>query len=355
MENALEKIKTQKVKVLFGYFVTFLTVQALLFFGVILLTCGCEEVLKQTPVKPPVAGAAAGGQLSEAARIILESLSDEDPSVRVIAIEVVAATGQIRMVPRVERLLRDKFVQVRFAAALAIGDLQYSLARKSVQQLLKDRDPNVKIAASYAMIRLGYPQYSKVLIKAITSKNQTVRANSALILGKLGDRSALNLLHWAIKQDDSDDKVLFQAAESIAMLGDEQIVPKLWAMLISVYADDRLMGIKAMGQLRTAKAKNAIITMLDDPILEIRLAAAEQLGELGDTIGEREVLDVFEKNLTAGMEKEDIELVNMRVALAIGQIGTSSLTKYLPQLLIDESKFVRLAAAKATFQCAKRG
>ena len=354
MENTLKKTKTQKVKVLCGYFVTFLTVQALLLFGVMLLACGCEEILKQPPGKPPVAEAAAVEELSEAARITLESLSDDDPSIRVMAIEVVATIGQVKMMPRVERLLHDKFVQVRFAAALAVGDLQYSLARKSVQQLLKDRDPNVKIAASYTMIKLGYPQYAKVFKKAITSKNQTVRANSALLLGKIGDRSALDLLHWSMKQDDSDDKVLFQAAESIAMLGDEEIIPKLWAMLISVYADDRVMGIKAMGYFRTVKAKNAIITMLDDPILEVRLAAAEQLGALGDTIGEREVLDVFEKNLTAGMEKEDIEIANMRVALAIGQIGTKSLVKYLPQLLKDESKSVRIAAAKAAFQCAKK-
>jgi HEAT repeat protein len=57
------------------------------------------------------------------------------------------------------------------------------------------------------------------------------------------------------------------------------------------------------------------------------------------------------KNLTAGLDKEELERVNTLTALAIGQIGTASVTKFLPQLLKNESKFVRIAAAKAVIQC----
>ncbi len=350
MKNTLKKNKTQNVKDKNRNSVIVLVLLASLITGIILFACGCEELLKQVPAKSPAVD--ISDQHTEATRIILEALADNnDPVVRVNAIEVVATTGQIKLMPKVERLSRDQFVPVRFAVALAIGDLQYALAEKSVKQLLRNKDPNVRIAASYAMVKLGRPEYSRVLLKAITSSDQTVRANAALLLGKTGDKSAINTLYWALRQNDSNDKVLFQAAESLAMLGDEQIFPKLWAMLISSYADDRVMGIKAMGQLKTIKAKNAIITMLDDTVLEVRLAAAEQLGALKDTTGELEVLDVFQKNLTAGMDKYDLQRANMRAALAIGQIGTKSLTKYLPQLLKDESKFVRIAAAKAVFQC----
>jgi HEAT repeat protein len=40
--------------------------------------------------------------------------------------------------------------------------------------------------------------------------------------------------------------------------------------------------------------------------------------------------------------------------MAIGQIRTPSLTKFLPELLKDESKFVRIAAAKAVLQSAAK-
>jgi HEAT repeat protein len=286
----------------------------------------------------------------EAFRILQQALADNDPMVRVNAIEVVAATRQAKLMPKVQRLLNDKVMPVRFAAALAIGDLQYTLGEKPVRQLLKDEDNNVKIAASYTMARFGAREYLEVLRKAITLNNQTVRANAALLLGRSDDKTALKLLYWAMQHKNSDDKVVFQAAESIARLGDERIYQKLWAMLISAYADVRLMGVRAMGSLGTAEAKNALITMLDDNLLEVRLAAAEQLGMLKDPIGEPEVLDVFEKNLTAGLDEKSRERANVLTAMAIGQIGTARLTKFLPGLLKNESKFVRIAAAKAVLQ-----
>jgi len=254
--------------------------------------------------------------------------------------------------PKVQRLLKDDFVPVRFAAALAVGDMEYSLAEGHVKQLLEDEDKNVKIAAVYALFRLGSSQSLEDICQAITSRDQNVRANAALLLGKSGNKSALKFLYWALQNGNSDDKVRFQAAEAIAMLGDERIYPKLWSMLISAYADDRVVGVRAMGALGTAEAQNSLITMLDDDVLEVRLAAAEELGMHGNTTGEAEVLDVFAKNQTASQDKEGLERINVLTAIAIGEVGTSPLVKFLPRLLLDESKFVRIAAAKAVLRCA---
>ena len=323
---------------------------------------GCNGLLPRT-VKHLDTGS-VNNLKPEAIRIILQGLSDDDPLIRANAVEVVAATQRIDLMPKVQRLLKDEFVPVKFAATLAIGDLEYTLAEKLVKQSLKDPDENIRIAASYTTAKLVSANSFELLHKAMASRDQTVRANAALLLGKSGDKSALKLLYWAMKDKDSDDKVTFQAAEAIARLGDERIYPQLWTMLISAYADDRVMGIRAMGALGrapfwdrsqngnlTAQAKGALITMLDDDILEVRLAAAEQLGTLGDSNGEPEVLDVFTKNLTAGLDKEGLERVKVLTALAIGRIGTAALSKFLPQLLQSESKFVRIAAAKAVLEC----
>ena len=329
------------------------------------IVIGCEGPLQDRSASPCTASGT--GLVPEAIRIIEAALVDDDPEIRANAIEVVATTRRAELMPKVRRLLRDEFVPVRFAAALAIGDMQYRFARESVGQLLKDRDENVKIAAAYALVRLGptrdegrgtrdvhrLPSASPLIRRAIISKDQTVRANAALILGKSGDARQLKLLNWALRDRDSGDKVRFQVVEAMAMLGDEQVYPKLWAILISAYADDRVFGIGAMGALGTEQAKNALITMLDDKVLEVRLAAAEQLGALGSSLGEFEVLDVFEKNLMAGMDAEGVERVHIFTALAIGQIRTAAVTEFLPRLLENQSKRVRIAAAKAVLQCAK--
>jgi len=345
MKSTFKKAKRQRVKDKFSLF----TFYFLLFTLCFLLVSGCHDSLR-APYTPSDT-ASPDDLISEAVRIVQQGLADENPLVGVNAIEVVAATKRIRLMPKVQRLLRDESVPVVFAAALAIGDMEYSLAKKEVAKLINAEDENIGIAAVYAMSRFGSSESFELLQKAIASNNQTIRANAVLLLGKSGDESALKFLYWALQHKDSDDKVRFQAAEAIAMLGDERIYPKLWTMLISAYADDRVMGVRAMGALGTIKAKNALITMLDDDILEVRLVAAEQLGMLGDTSGEPEVLDVFTKNLTADLDKESSERVNVLTALVIGRLCTPTLTKFLPQLLKSESKFVRIAAANAVFQC----
>ena len=288
----------------------------------------------------------------KAAGIIQEALADDDPRVRAKAIEVVSETRQIEFMPTVHWLMKDTSVPVVFNAILAVGQTRYHPAKGAVEQLLKDQDENIRIAAAYAMKRFGSSQSFGLLGKAIASKDQTTRANAAMLLGKSGDESALRPLYWAMRDENSDDKVRFQAAEAIAALGDERILQdRLWATVFSSYADDRIMGIRSMAALGSEKAKEILIIKLDDDVLRVRLVAAEQLGALGDATGEPEVLDVLTGNLTDRLNERDLEHTKVLAALAIGQIGTESLTKFLPRLLQDKSKSVRIAAAKAVFQC----
>ena len=323
--------------------------------SVALLALGCEPTAQSRATSTPWPPVAAGGDLPGLARQIVHSgLTDADPQIRANAIEVTATTGTILLMPTVQKLLFDEAVPVRFLAIVAVGDLEYRLAQNDIARLFEDPDANIKIAAAYAMMKLGRPEYYQVISNAVASADQTVRANAALLLGKSGRQEGLRFLYWTLQRDDSDDRVILQAAESIAMLRDHRIYPKLWTRLISAYADDRVIGIRAMGALGTEQAKNALITMLDDPVPEVRLAAAEQLGKLGDPIGEEEVLEVFEKDLAKGMDAQGQERIRMLAALAIGEIGTEKLKKHLPPLLQDPSKQVRLAAAKAALRSTSR-
>jgi len=364
MEHKLKKVKAQKhvVKVKEPRLPVWKLVsttlnekfrfgEALLFAYLTIFALGCDEPLQRTSGDFNVSN--LNTPWSKALRITQASLADNDPLVRIHAIEVVASTGQLRLMPTVHRLLRDKSMPVRFAASLAVGDLEYSPAKSSAGKLLEDEDTNVVIAAAYAMGKLGSAEYLDVVRKAIHSDDQTVRANATFILGKMGDKSSLKLLKWAQEDKNSSDKVRFQALEARARLGDEQVLQKLWAIVYSAYADDRIMGIRAMGALGTSKARDILITKLDDDVLQVRLAAAGELGRLRDRTGEPEVLEVFEKNLTAGLDKQVGEHANKLTALAIGQICTPNLREFLPQLLQNESKFVRIAAARAVFQCIK--
>jgi len=291
---------------------------------------------------------------TEAFKILNESLRSNSPIVRVNAIEISATTKRLQYMPNVQSMLQDRFVPVRFAAAVAIGEMQYAYALNSINQLLRDSDPNIIVAASYAMSRLGHPEYLDVLRGSVTAAgSQTIKANSALLLGKIGDKSSIPLLYQLMRDPDSSDMVSYQAAEALAMLGDSKISETIWTMLISTYADVRITGVKAMGALGTPQAENALFSMLDDPVVEIRLAAAEQLGKMNNKKGKNVVLEVFKKKLYSNTDQQSKERILTLASLAIGEIGTKDLTKFLPELMKSESPFVRLAAAKAVLRSSK--
>jgi HEAT repeat protein len=279
--------------------------------------------------------------------IVRKGLTDQSDLIKSYAIEVVATTGRGELIPMVTPLLKSDSVSVRFTAAIAIGDTKYSPGEFAVRRLLNDKDENTKIAAAYAMTKLGNRDFDSLIENALMSKDQTVRANAALLLGKLGDKKNVELLYSTLRDSNSSDRVKFQAVEAIAMLGDEEIYQKkLWALLISKYADDRIIGIRAMGALGTENAKNAIVTMLSDEVPEVRLWAARQLGRLGDPTGQVEVLEYF-KEISPGFDSIRRNEANVLAAMAIGQIGTEELVKYLPRLLKSRSKKVQLSASQA--------
>ncbi|MCD6395144.1 MAG: HEAT repeat domain-containing protein [Planctomycetes bacterium] len=310
-----------------------------------LLQAGCIE---KRSFEKPVSVASQKVDIrrlkSRALKIVGEAITDESGVMRSHAIEVIVTTKRRELMPQVLKLLADEQVHVRFGAGVAVGDMEYIAGEYMVKPMLEDPNPNARIAAAYAMVRLGKAEYAEKIRDAAKSTDQTVRANAALLLGKLGDKDNLPVLYEVLRDLDSRDKARFQAVESIARLGDEQIYrDKLWALLISKYADDRVLGIQGMGLLNTVDAKNAIITMLNDEVGEVRLCAAEQLAKMGDLSGEQEVLAYFK---TQSPDLNQASIANIFATMAIGRMASSG-TRYLPQLLQSRSKVIRLTAAQS--------
>jgi len=278
-----------------------------------------------------------------ALNIVKNGLKDSNRLVQTHAIEVVSTCKRLELMPYVTELLRSDSVPVRFAAATAIGDVRYTPSEFAVKRLLSDKDHNVRIASAYALGKLGKIEMADVIRKGLQSNDQTVRANAVMLLGKLGNYRDIGLLKAVLKRDDSTDKVKLQSVESMAMLGDRSVFrDKLWPLLISKYADDRLIGISGMGALGTRDAKNAILSMLHDDVPEVRLAAAGELGKLGSKSGKSEV-ENYLKGKSGAVTRQGKQFA----AIAIGQIKDKSLAKYLPELMRSNSKSLRLVAARS--------
>jgi HEAT repeat protein len=290
----------------------------------------------------------------ESVRIIGHQLSSNLPETKVKAIEVIGELGLREFAPDIKIELTSNYMPVRFTAAIAVGDMQYQLAKPTLEKLVTVDDKMTKIAAAYALYKLGDKDKLEIIKKAAKNKDPQIRANATMLLGKSGDESVVDLLKWVQQSDNSDSQVRLQALEARAKLQDQTALDKLWAIIYSSYVEDRIIGITAMGDLGTQKTIEILITKLDDEIPEARLAAAQQLGRLGIKRGKSVVAEIFEENNTAGLEDKQKNRIFARSAFAIGEIDSPDLSGYLPKLLNSESKLVRLAAAKAVLQCLKR-
>jgi HEAT repeat protein len=294
---------------------------------------------------------AQGKTIDTAVGILTAGLSDTDPAIRSIAIEAAASSRCTELMPKIQELMTDNYVVVRFSAIVAISDLDYMPAAKLAKKLLTVKEENTKLAAAYAMVKLGNPDYLDNIRKGVESQDETLQANAAFLLGKAGDKTSLELLYSIMNNSKFSDKVRLAATEALATLGDDKIFPRLWAKALSKFSDDRIIAIEAMGALATSQAKDVLLTKLDDEDVWVRIAAAGQLAKMGNYTGKSEIMDVVSGKYNADMDKQSLERLNMQTCNAIGQMCSQDVTGYLPGFMTSESKFVRIAAAKATLQC----
>jgi HEAT repeat protein len=316
----------------------------MLFFSAV-FACGCvrqeEAKTQQASLLPPVP---ATKLQAKAAATVQTALSDTTAYMRNHAIEISIETQQQYLMPEILKRLDDSSVAVRFTAAIAVGEMNCRTCQEQLKKSLEDKNENVRIAAAYAMIRLGEAAYYQRIRDAAVAADPTVRANALLLLGKLGNKDDLELMHKAIANTVTTDKVRMQAVESLARLKDVGIYrSKLWPLLISKYADDRVMGIRGMGALGTNEAREAIQTMLQDDVIEIRLCAAEELGKLGDKSGMNQLVMYFQTN----PDLNQATMATGMAIMAIGRLQAVNLTGYLDKALDSQSTYLRLAAAQS--------
>ncbi|AQQ08907.1 hypothetical protein L21SP3_00700 [Sedimentisphaera cyanobacteriorum] len=296
-------------------------------------------------------GIEEGLPLEEKARWkVMEILQNSSVDLQMDAVEVAAKSGDETLLSNVMPILNDERAPepIKFACLMAIGDAKYSGGLKFAEKYKTNENPNLKMAAAYALIRLGRDSNSncKIILEQLDSEDQKTKDNAVLLLGKAGQRKYIRVLRWLFNNEDSTERSKLLIVEALARLRDPEARSKAWALMISKRADDRVMGITSMQKLKTLKAKDAILTMLDDGVLEVRLVAAENAALLGDKSGKDIVVDFFDNKVNK-LDKKDRDralLHAIDAAIAIKDVDTAS---YVPDYLDYDSKKIQLKAAQA--------
>lgn len=290
---------------------------------------------------------------------IITSSRSEDPFLRANAIESAHDLPE-RVVQLVHLGLRDENPVVRFVAVATVGKLKLADLVGSVEKLHDDVSPSVRAAVLFALRRCGRAVDLSPLADMFVQPDPTLRGNVALLLGELGERSAIDMLKILSEAPldrnlivEQEEIVRIQIAEAMVLLGDDLALEVLRASAYSPYDEVRIIAVRALGSVVDRKFERGLINLLDQNPIELKLAAAESLARITQ-VHDPNRARVEKEVLSRAMQgaRWDAPAVRAQAALVLSTLNSPAAAALRARLLDDPHEQVRLAAAAAIIRAA---
>jgi HEAT repeat protein len=235
-----------------------------------------------------------------AVRIVQVMTRDQDPFLRANAIEAMQSVPELAL-PVAQLGLDDEHPAVRFTALVTIGKMRLRELGPAAVRALDDPDDSVRAAAMFAARRCGQEVDISELADMLASPNPSVRGNVVMLLGMMGDPSALPMIEAMAQVPMPSQRVdnlrrtivRVQFAEAQVLLGDPDAISPLRAAVYSEFDEVRVLAVTMLGRLQDASAETALMAMLDrrDQPIELKLAAAEAVSHIGNRAAIKQLLD----------------------------------------------------------------
>ena len=283
--------------------------------------------------------------------LLRQAATGSDELLRAHALEALAVRPELFTLI-VPRSLGSPNRGVRFVAAMASGRAANPKLIPLVEPLLLDPDPSVRAAAIFALTRMGRKVDQSPLAAMVLGSDPTQRANAFIILGELGNPSAIVLIREGMRRpiatpDPIRSKIVeLQGAEALFKLGDQSQGDPIRAALLAPaeHAELIALGCQIAGEVGDRESAGILNNILEAsgslarPV-EIRLAAAAALAKLGSG----PLLQVYEFASSAATDRDP--MIRAQAAATLGSLGGPQAAARLSPLLRDQSPLVQVAAA----------
>jgi len=219
----------------------------------------------------PHHAARALGEIGEpAVDILVNALKDWGTCLD--AAMALGMAGDARAVEPLISVLESTNEEMRKSAAYALGEIGDDRAVEPLIDALQDQETGS--SAARALGDIGNVRAVEPLIAAIRDRNEYIRNSAAYALGKIGDGRAVESLIDALKDKSLDVRRV--AAKALDELGWQADRSESGAAYWVIKAEwDKCVEIGA-------PAVEPLIAALKFPGVDIRNAATEALGEIGD-------------------------------------------------------------------------
>jgi HEAT repeat protein len=284
--------------------------------------------------------AAAEGR---AVNMVVEAARSDNAMLRANAMEAIQWRPD-RALPLIQLGVEDRNPAVRFVALVTAGKLRAGVVRHSAEHMLKDPNDSVKAAAIYALHRIGAPVDPTPMAAMLASRDATVRGNAAMLLGRMGERSAIDMMMelsaTPLPRASSVRLAIvrLQVAEAVVNLGDESSLDAIRAAAYSEFDEVRILSVMMLGRLRDRKMEPALRQLLTVTPFELALAAAGAVAQMGSDQG---------LSVALGGAASQIPTQRAQAAFVLRYFGNVEAARALVRLLDDPDPAVRLSAAAA--------
>lgn len=286
--------------------------------------------------------------------LLLQASQSADPLLRANAIESLHNAPHFA-----EQVVRRGIVDdnrgVRFVAAMTVGRLRLEHLAHLLEPMTRDESDSVRAAALYGLKRCGYTIDLNPIAGFLFSNDPEVKANAALVLGELGEPSAIPMLRAALgkgleRTSGIRSKLVdLQLAEAMVKLGEESEIEGIRAALFTPAEQGELTALAALmcGRL---KDERVMVNLLDlatrsgnrrQPA-EVRMAATMAAAQIDPAKAPIEVPLMFLKS--------DQPQLRLQAALTLGYIGGAEAERAVLQMMGDRSAMVQVASAGAVLQ-----
>ena len=258
--------------------------------------------------------------------ILQRAVDSTNPLLRMNAIEGLRFAPELAP-DAIRKGLGDANRAVRFVSTMLVGELKLTNLRPLVEPLLLDESDSVRAAAICAVRRCGGKPDMNPLSAMLLGENVEVKGNAALVLGQLGDQSAVSLLRYALGRGllltgGAKRKIVeMQISEAMVKLGDLQQLEVIRAALFS-------------------RPEEGEITAL----------ACQICGEVKD---EGSLPNLLDLSTRTGRQQQSAE-IRMAAALAVSRIDPQRSVLAVPDAYVTSTRFELRAQAASTLGGSKQ-
>ena len=290
---------------------------------------------------------------AKALSILDQAAFDDNPRIRANTIEALRWAPVEKLNHAVRAGLADENLGVRFVAAMMVGEAKLCDLALLLEPILLDESQSVQAAVLCSLYRCGHQVDLNPIAKMLESDNPELRGNAAMVLGMMGNKSAVDLIRRASQTaPDSIPSIRrrlinLQMAEALVKLGEDSELGVIRAAIFSSIQEAEITALACQisGRIKDIQILSTLESIAMTPERypdEIRLVASTAIAEIAP--------DKVPTEIVLRFTSSKLSKLRAQSATTLGIQGNQVNLGPLAQMMKDSDPLVQIAASGAVLR-----